>query len=110
MGNDRKHTAIYTAFDEHEQPEIVVPERNLLRAVLLNAIADLRRPGDYNRKATEYFLSTEDDYVFSFHSVCGYLNIDPRQILILVGLENGRPVSGERPRVGGNVPGAMVGE
>jgi hypothetical protein len=91
MSNESKNTAIYTAFDDLEQPEIITPERNLLRAVLLNAVADLRRPGDFHRKATEYFLSREEDYVFSFHSVCGYLNIDPRQILVLVGLENGRP-------------------
>lgn len=92
MSNE-KHTAIYTAYDDHDQPGIFVPERNLLRAVLLNAIADLRRPGDFQRKATDYFLSREDDYVFSFNSVCSYLSIDPRHILILVGLENGRPTA-----------------
>ncbi len=106
MSNDRKNTAIYTAFDDLEQPEIITPERNLLRAVLLNAVADLRRPGDFQRKATEYFLSREEDYVFSFHSVCGYLNIDPRQILMLVGLENGRPES-RRERNGDDVRGSI---
>jgi hypothetical protein len=107
---DEKHTAIYTAYDDNEQPEIFVPERNLLRAVLINAIADLRRPGDYHRKALDYFLSKEDDYVFSFQSVCSYLNIDPFQILILVGLENGRPPAPSHPTDGGEDVGPQPSE
>jgi hypothetical protein len=91
MGQEYRNTAIYTAFDDHEQPELVAAERNLLRAVLMNAVADVNRPGDYSRKAREYFLSREEDYLFSFQSVCSYLNINPRHILILVGLDETIP-------------------
>jgi hypothetical protein len=87
MGQEYRNTAIYTAFDDFEHPDLSAPERNLLRAVLMNAIADINRSGDHSRKAREYFLSKEDDYLFSFQSVCSYLNINPHHILILVGLE-----------------------
>jgi hypothetical protein len=86
MGKERRESALFSAFDDWDPPEIAVPEKSLLRAILLNAIADLRRPGDFKRKATEFFLSREEDYIFSFQSICGYLNIDPSQVLVVVGL------------------------
>ena len=51
MASDKKNTAIFTAFDDFEQPELATPEKNLLRAVLLNAIADMNREGEFSRKA-----------------------------------------------------------
>lgn len=87
MANEKRNTAIFTAYDDLEQPELATPERNLLRAVLLNAISDMNRDGEFSRKARDYFMSKEDDYLFSFQSVCGFLNINPHHILILVGLE-----------------------
>jgi hypothetical protein len=98
MSQERKNTAIFTAFDDMDQPELATPERNLLRAILINAIADMNRQGEESRRAKDYFLDREDDYVFSFKSVCSYLNIDPQHILILVGLrESPRPLKGMRP-------------
>ncbi len=82
-----KNTAIYIGFDDYEQAELATPEKNLLRAILLNAIADVNRPGEFSRRAKDYFLSKEDDYIFSFQSVCSFLNINPHHILVLVGLE-----------------------
>ena len=87
MMREGKNTAIYFGFEDLEQPEMATPERNLLRAILLNAIADLNRPGDFSRRAKDYFLSREDDYIFSFQSVCSFLNINPHHILIITGLE-----------------------
>ena len=87
MGREGKNTAIYIGFDDYEQAELATPEKNLLRAILLNAVADINRPGDFSRRARDYFMSKEDDYIFSFQSVCGFLNINPHHILILVGLE-----------------------
>jgi hypothetical protein len=84
---DGKNTAIYVGFDDFEQPELATPEKNLLRAILLNAIADVNRPGEFSRRAKDYFLSKEDDYIFSFQSVCSFLNVNPHHILVLVGLE-----------------------
>ncbi|MEY4667365.1 MAG: hypothetical protein RL518_64 [Pseudomonadota bacterium] len=87
MMREGKNTAIYVGFDDYEQPELATPEKNLLRAILLNAIADVNRPGEFSRRAKDYFLSKEDDYIFSFQSVCSFLNVNPHHILILVGLE-----------------------
>jgi hypothetical protein len=87
MAREGKNTAIYVGFEDFEQTEMVLPEKNLLRAILMNAISDIHRPGDMSRKAREYFLSKEDDYIFSFQSVCSFLNINPHHILIVVGLE-----------------------
>lgn len=87
MSHDKRNTAIFTAYDDLEGPELATPEKNLLRAVLLNAISDMNRDGEFSRKAHDYFLSKEEDYLFSFQSVCSFLNINPHHILILVGLE-----------------------
>lgn len=87
MTRDRRNTAIYTAYDDSDGADLPVPEKSLLRAILLNAIADVNRKDEHSRRAREYFLSKEDDYIFSFQAVCSYLNIDPRNILILVGIE-----------------------
>ena len=87
MTSEKRNTAIFTAYDDQEAPELATPERNLLRAVLLNAVSDMNREGEFSRKARDYFLSKEDDYLFSFQSVCSFLNINPHHILIIVGLE-----------------------
>jgi hypothetical protein len=87
MMREGKNTAIYVGFDDFEQPELATPERNLLRAILLNAIADVNRPGEFSRRAKDYLLSKEDDYIFSFQSVCSFLNVNPHHILVITGLE-----------------------
>jgi hypothetical protein len=100
MGRDNRHTAIYIAYDDSDQMELATPERNLLRAVLLNAVADMGRPGDCSRRARDYFLSKEDDYLFSFQSVCSYLNVNPKHILTIVGLTGGKDsVPDENPQL-----------
>ena len=88
MMREGKNTAIYVGFDDFEQPELATPERNLLRAILLNAIADVNRPGEFSRRAKDYLLSKEDDYIFSFQSVCAFLNVNPHHILVITGLEH----------------------
>jgi hypothetical protein len=87
MMREGKNTAIYIGFDDFEQPELATPEKNLLRAILLNAVADVDRPGEFSRRAKDYLLSKEDDYIFSFQSVCAFLNVNPHHILVLAGLE-----------------------
>ncbi|MFN4896393.1 MAG: hypothetical protein ACK5GN_05835 [Pseudomonadota bacterium] len=85
--DNKRNTAIYTAFDDYDANDIPVPEKGLLRAILVTAIADMNREDEHARKARSYFLSKEDDYIFSFQAVCSYLNINPHHILVLVGLE-----------------------
>ena len=90
MSRDRKNTAIYVAYDDHEPPDGATPEKSLLTALLVNALSDLRKPGEKSRKAMEYFLSPEEDYIFSFKSVCCLLDIDPDSILVFAGLRKGK--------------------
>ena len=101
MSRDRKNTAIYIAYDEFEPIDIAAPEKNLLKAILLTAMADLKKKGVVGRKAMEYFLSPEDDYLFSFRSVCAFLDVDPNKILCVMGLRHsmhqGHSESGREP-------------
>ena len=91
MAKDLKDTAIYVAYEESEPLDSALAERNLLRAILLNALHDLRKNGDQAKKAIEYFLNPEDDYIFSFKSVCNHLDLDGHRVLQVIGLSNGRP-------------------
>jgi len=95
--DNKRNTAIYTAFDDVDAADIPIPEKGLLRAILLNAIADMNREDEFSRRAREYFLSKEDDYIFSFQAVCSYLNVNPHHILILVGLEKDPRVKAAAP-------------
>ena len=90
MTKQSKDTAIYIAFDDHIQFDPARPEKDLLRAILMNALSDLRKPGELSRRAKEYFLSPEDDYIFSFSSVCNFLDVDQARILTVAGL-SGKP-------------------
>lgn len=83
---DDKNTAIYIAYEEGEPYDTALPEKNLLRAILLTAMADLKKPGEPSRRAVEYFLSADEEYIFSFNSVCNYLDLDPDKILVVTGL------------------------
>ncbi|MEZ4754713.1 MAG: hypothetical protein R3A13_10475 [Bdellovibrionota bacterium] len=86
MTNNDKDTAIYEAYDGEEPFDFVIPEKNLLRAILTTAMNDLKKSGEVKAKATEYFLDTDEDYIFSFRSVCDFLSVDPNRILIATGL------------------------
>ncbi len=86
MQKNKENTAIYVAFEELEPFDPSKPEKNLLRAVLASAMNDLRQTGDVGRKAHEYFLSRDERYIFSFRSVCNFLDLDPKTMLWVVGL------------------------
>lgn len=87
MAKNERETAVFTAYDDHEPIDPAMPERNLLRAVLLSAMADLNKDGEPREKALEYFLSPDEEHIFSFQSVCLLLGIEPSTILILNGLQ-----------------------
>lgn len=86
MAKEEKNTAIFVAYEEEGEPDSAVPEKNLLRAVLLNAMNDLRKDGASAHKAMEYFLNPEEEYIFSFRSVCNHLNIDFKRVLKAAGV------------------------
>ena len=87
MTREKKNTAIYIAYDDFEPIDISLPEKNLLKAILLTAMSDLKKEGMTGRKAMEYFLNPEEEYLFSFRSICGFLDIDPNKVLNIVGLK-----------------------
>lgn len=87
MPREDRNTAIYAAYDDITPSDEAGPEKNLLAAILLSALSDLRKPGEAGRKALEFFLSPEEDYVFSFVSICDYLSLDPKLVLAVAGLK-----------------------
>ncbi len=87
MAKDKRNTAIFTAFEDWDAENIPIPEKSLLRAVLQNAISDMNREGEFSKKARDFFLSRDDDYIFSFQAICSYLHINPDKVLLVVGLK-----------------------
>jgi len=90
-----KDTVIYIAQEDDLPYDTSRPEKELLRAVLQNALLDMNKPGEVGRKAKEYFLSAEEDYLFSFRAVCSYLNLSPRRILVAAGLRDAEKSSAQ---------------
>lgn len=91
MNKEERNHIAYKGFEELEPHDPSVPEKELLRAILVTALNDIKKMGDDKRKATEFFLSPDDDYVFSFLSICDYLRLDARRILVVAGL-NGKKI------------------
>ncbi len=87
MSKEEKNSVSYQAYDDYEHLDPSSAERDLLRAVLLGALQDIKKDGSEKRKATEFFLSPDDDYIFSFLSICDFLNIDPTKVLMVAGIE-----------------------
>ncbi|MCB0330354.1 MAG: hypothetical protein KDD70_11840 [Bdellovibrionales bacterium] len=100
MRKDEKNTAIYVANEEYVPWDPVEPERNLLRAILMSALNDIQKGGVLEDDAMSFFLSEEEDYVFSFKAICDFLELDPQQVLILTGLfeRDGSPSLSYRDR------------
>lgn len=86
MKKDRKNTAIYVAYEDEEGFDPAMPERNLLRAILLAAMSDAQEGGKSARQAVQFFSCKDEDYIFSFRSICNHLELDPTTILKVVGL------------------------
>jgi len=92
MGKEQKDTVIYIAYDDFEAFDSARPEKNLLLAILLTAMNDLKKNGQAARKALEYLLNPDEEYIFSFRSVCEHLDIDAERVLRCTGLTPGQPV------------------
>ena len=85
--NNKSHSSETLIVElEDEAYDFAQPERALLAAILVNACYDLRKKGAKHRKAKEFFLNADHDYIFSFKSICSFLNIDPSFVLKHVGL------------------------
>lgn len=83
---EEKNTTVYIAYDDFEAFDPARPEKNLLRAVLISAMSDLRKGDSSATKAKEFFLAQSDEYLFSFQSICNFLELDPKLVLMITGL------------------------
>jgi hypothetical protein len=83
---EEKNTTIYIAYDDFEGFDPARPEKNLLRAVLISAMSDLRKGDGSAVKAREFFLNHTEEYLFSFQSICNFLELDPKLVLMITGL------------------------
>ena len=88
MARSDDKIALNIAYDELRGWDPTEPEKSLMRAMLMTAISDLKKEGHTKRKAREYFLNAEDDYVLSFRSICSYLNINSQSVLYAIGLNS----------------------
>lgn len=86
MARNDKNIAMFTAYEDIIPWDASTPEKNLLRAMLITAMADYKKKGKVQRLAHEYFTNTNDTYPFSFRAVCRYLDVDAEEILRTVGL------------------------
>ncbi len=87
MAQKDRETEIYVAYEDYVPFNPADPEKNLLSAILIGALEDLKRPGDPGRGARHFFLSDDDSYIFSFQSICNHLNIDPKVVLKVAGFQ-----------------------
>ena len=86
MSKKVQDTAIYVAHEDFLPFDTSESEKTLLRAVLEGAIEDLEKHGLESKEAKRFFLNPDDEYLFSFKSICHHLNIREKQVLILTGL------------------------
>jgi hypothetical protein len=87
MEKEKKETTVFVAYDGEQPFDPAAPEKNLLVAILTNAMNDAKRSGDDRQRAVEYLLSPDEEYIFSFRSICNLLDIDPSVVLQVIGLE-----------------------
>lgn len=57
------------------------PVNELMRAMILRVIDDLRSGAEFRIEALAYIMDdseeSEDEYIFSFRAICRHLNMDP---------------------------------
>ena len=90
MSRSEENISLSIAYGDVQAWDPSEPEKALMRAMLMTAISDLKKEGHIKRKAKDYFLNPEDDYVLSFRSVCSYLNINSQSVLYAIGLSMGK--------------------
>ena len=57
------------------------PLHELMRAIILRAVEDYNTPGELRTEAINYMFGDgedeDDEYIFSFSSICRHLGLDP---------------------------------
>ncbi len=89
----------------YDQGKSYNPISELMRAIILRAIEDLKCEGELRDDALAFFYdeggsddNEDDDHVFSFASICEYLGLDPQATResIMQAYESGRRISTRR--------------
>lgn len=78
----------YDFWHVHRSTSLQQPELVLMMAVLEDALkcyfdnarATSRRGSQLFEEAERWFFSSNDEYLFSFENICGFLRIEPNQI------------------------------
>lgn len=83
---EKDNQPVYTAYEDFDVHDSAEAEKNLMRAILKSAMEDIRKRGEPYRDARRYFMSRDEQYLFSFLSVCNHLNLCPKTILYVLGL------------------------
>lgn len=75
-----------------------VPENELMRAIILRTIEDIKKGGELKEDALAFLFDEDDEYVFSFISICTHLRFDPQATreAILTAIDSGRRISTRR--------------
>lgn len=55
------------------------PESELMRAIILRAVEDFRSHGLHFDDAKAFFEDEDEDYLFSFVSICRFLGFNPEK-------------------------------
>lgn len=63
----------------YDQGNGYVPENELMRAIILRAIEDFKGKGEHYQDAIDFFNDEDEDYVFSFASICKFLGFNPQK-------------------------------
>ena len=49
----------------------------LMRAMVLRVVDDFNSIGELHDEAVEYMMDDDEEYLFSFYSICKHMNLDP---------------------------------
>ena len=53
------------------------PLSELMRAIILRVVDDYNTPGELKEDAIRYMEDEDEEYIFSFSSICKQLGLDP---------------------------------
>ncbi|MCB0318114.1 MAG: hypothetical protein KDD56_05105 [Bdellovibrionales bacterium] len=53
------------------------PICELMRAIILRSIEDYNSKAEFKQEAIDYFEDEDEEYIFSFVSICRHLGFDP---------------------------------
>ena len=51
----------------------------LMRAVILRVVDDFNAGAELQREALEYLNNDDEEYIFSFYSICSHFGLDPKK-------------------------------